>query len=123
MLIACPVRRTERYHQATPNYTYTTLQLSGRSDSLNQLRLATQEDDELVLLKHTIIQGWPSTIKEVPNILQTYQTFCEELTVEHDLLLKGTRIVISNKKHEVVLKVKHEGHLGLSKCKQYIGQV
>ena len=47
-----------------------TKQQSARSDSLNQLRLATQEDDELVLLKHTITQGWPSTIKEVSNALQ-----------------------------------------------------
>ena len=43
-----------------------TNQLSTRSDTLNQLRLATQEDDEPVLLKHTITQGWPSTIKGAP---------------------------------------------------------
>ena len=42
-------------------------QLSTRNDNLNQFRLATQEDDELVLLKYTITQGWPSTIKEVPQ--------------------------------------------------------
>ena len=30
-----------------------TNQLSARSDSLNQMRIATQEDDELALLKHT----------------------------------------------------------------------
>ena len=48
-----------------------TNQLCARSDSLNQLRLAMQEDDELALLKHTITQGWPSTIKEVPS---TYST-------------------------------------------------
>ena len=56
-----------------------TNQLSTRSDSLNQLRLATQEDDELVLLKQAITQGWPSTIKEVPNVLQPYYTLREEL--------------------------------------------
>ena len=49
-----------------------TNQLSGRSDILNHLRFATQEDGELVLLKHAITQGWPSTIKEVPNVLQPY---------------------------------------------------
>ena len=94
-----------------------TKQLSARSDSLNQLRLATQEDDELVLLKHAITEGWPSTIKEVPNVLQPYWTFHEELTVEYSLVLKVTRIVIPNKKHEAVLKLIHEGHLGLSKSK------
>ena len=94
-------------------------QLSARSDSdsLNQLRLATQEDDELVLLKQTITQGWSSTIKEVPNVIQPYRTFHEEVTVEYGLVLKGTRTVILSKKHEAVLKLIHEGHLGLSKCK------
>ena len=94
-----------------------TKQLSARSYSLNQLKLATQEDDELVLLKYTITQGWLSTIKDVPNALQPYWTFLKELTVEDGLVLKGTRIVIPNKKHEAVLKLKQEGHLGLSKCK------
>ena len=35
--------------------------LSARSDNLNQLRVTTQADDDLALLIHTIMQGWPST--------------------------------------------------------------
>ena len=88
-----------------------------RSDSLHQLRLAMQEDNELVLLKHTITQGWPSNIKEVPHVLHPYWTFREELIVEDGLVLKGTRIVIPNKKCEAVLKLIPDGHLGLNKCK------
>ena len=34
-----------------------TNQLSARSDSFNEMRIATQEDDEIALLKHTITQG------------------------------------------------------------------
>ena len=73
--------------------------------------MSIQEDDELALFKHTIIQGWPSNIKEVPNVLQPYWTFIEELTVEDGLVLKGTGIVIPNKKLEAVLKLIHEGHV------------
>ena len=29
-----------------------------------------QVDDELALQKHTIMQGWPSSIKQVPQVLQ-----------------------------------------------------
>ena len=94
-----------------------THQLCARIDSLNQLRISMQEDVELSLLKHTIMQGWPSTIKEVPNVLQLYWTFREELTVENGLIWKGTRIVIPTKKWEAFLKLIHEGHLGLNKCK------
>ena len=47
-------------------------QLSTRSDSLNQLSVAMQEDDVHGFLKHTISQGWLSSIKEVPSELQPY---------------------------------------------------
>ena len=93
-----------------------TNQLCARSDSLQQIRIDTQEDDEPALLKHTITQRWPSTIKEVPSVIQSYWAFREELTIEDGIILKGTRIVIPAKKHEAVLKLIHEGHLGLNKC-------
>ena len=88
-----------------------------RSDSLQQIRIATQEDNELELLKHTITQGWPSNIKKVPSVIQSYWTFREELTIGDGIILKGTRIVIPAKKQEAVLKLIHEGHLGLNICK------
>ena len=84
---------------------------------MNQLLIATQEDDELVLLKHTITNEWPNSTKEVPHKIQAYWTFCEELTIEDRLVLKGTRIVIPKSKHKQVLTMIHEGHLGLGKCK------
>ena len=78
-------------------HVYQITQLSARSNSLHQLRVSMQADDELALLKHTIMQGWPSSIKQVPLDLQPYWTFREELTVEDGLILKGTRIVIPTK--------------------------
>ena len=92
-------------------------QLCARCDSLNQLRVSMQADDELASLKHTIMQGWPSSIKQVHQVLQPYWTFREKLIVEDGLILKGTRIVIAAKKHEAILKLIHERHLGLNKCK------
>ena len=94
-----------------------TKQLPARSDSLQQLGVATQADDELAILKHTIMQGWPKNIKQVPLELQPYWTFREELTIEDGLILKGTRIVIPNKQQQAILKQLHEDHLGLNKCK------
>ena len=37
--------------------------------------------------------------------------------MEDGLVLKGTRIIIPDKKREDILKLIHEGHLGLNKCK------
>ena len=79
--------------------------------------LSMQADDELALLKHTIMQGWPKSIKQVPPLLQPFCTFRKELTVEDGLIMKETRIVIPAKQCEAILKLIHKGHLGLNKCK------
>ena len=42
---------------------------------LNQLCIATQENDELILLKNMITNGWPNSIKEVPPKIQAYLDF------------------------------------------------
>ena len=94
-----------------------TSQLDARSDSLQELREATQVDNTLAILKYTIHQGWPSSIKELPSKIQPFWTFREELTIEDGLTLKGTRIVIPSKKQHTILKLIYEGHLGLNKCK------
>ena len=79
--------------------------------------MATQEDDKLILLKHTITKGWPNSIKEVPHELQAYWTFCEELTIEDRLVLKGTRIAILKGKHKKILMMIHKSYLGVGKYK------
>ena len=94
-----------------------TSQLKARSDSLHNLQIATQDDDKPAILKHIIQQRWPKTIKEVPSEIQPYWTFHEELTIEDGLVLEGTGIIIPDKKREDILKLIHEGHLGLNKCK------
>ena len=97
-------------------------QLNLGCDSLQQLREATQADDTLAILKYIMHQGWPSTIKEVPSEIQPFWTFCEELTIEDGFILKGTRIVIPSKKQDDKLKLIHEGHLGIIKCKLHAKQ-
>ena len=59
-----------------------TSQLHARNDSLQDLRTATQEDDELALLKHSIMSGRPTIIREDPSEIQPYWTFREELTMK-----------------------------------------
>ena len=93
-----------------------TSQLKARSDSLHNIWLATQADDNLAILKPIIQQGWPKTIKEVPKEIQKYWTFHEELMIENGLILKGMKTVIPDEKREEILKQIHEGHLGFNKC-------
>ena len=63
------------------------------------------------------MQGWPKSIKQVAPVLNPYWMFREELTIEDGLILKGTRIIVPNKQCKAILKLIHEGHIGLNKCK------
>ena len=78
---------------------------------------ASQADNTLAILKYTIQKGWPSNIKELLSEIQALWTFWKELTIEDGLILKGTRIVVPSTKQAEILKLIHEGHLGLTKCK------
>ena len=93
-----------------------TSQLKARDDSLHRIRLATQADNNLTILKHIIQHRWPRTVKEVPQEIQKYWTFREELTIKDGLILKGMQIVIPEKMRKDILKQIHEGHLGFNKC-------
>ena len=112
MLSNCPNSMSIRYHT---NFWPAVI-------SLHELRQATQINDELALLKHTIMTGWPTNIREILQILHPYWTFHKELTIEDDLILKGTRIIIPAKKHEAILRQIHDSHLGLTKCKLHAKQ-
>ena len=56
-------------------------------------------------------------VKRIPSEIRAFWTFQEELTIEDGLILKGTRIVVPSTKQSEILKLIHEGHLGLTKCK------
>ena len=97
-----------------------TSHIKAQNDSLHRIRLATQANDNLAILKHIIQHGWPKTIKEVPQDIQKYWTFCKELTIEDGLILKGMWIIIPEKMREDILKQIHEGHLGFNKCQMRV---
>ena len=56
-------------------------------------------------------------LKKFPVFYSITGDFREELMIEDGIILKGTQIVIPAKKCKAVLKLMHEGHLGLNKCK------
>ena len=99
-----------------------TTRLSATNDKLQQIWQATQDDDTMALLKHTITFGWPHTVQGLPKELQAYWTFREEMTIEDGLILKATRIVIPPSMIESTLLQLHKGHLGFTKCYNHAKQ-
>ena len=56
--------------------------------------LNTQKDESFHLLLDHIHQGFPVSIKEMPDCIKPYFTFRDELAVVNGLILKGDRILI-----------------------------
>ena len=48
------------------------------ANRLNQFHTETAHDEELALLKHTVQNGWPQDICDLPKEIQPYWTFCED---------------------------------------------
>ena len=92
-------------------------QLPAQSDSLQQLRMSTQTDDELAILNTQSCKDGLNLLSKYLPCLHPFWMFREELTIEDGLILNGTRIIIPNNQHKAILKLIHEGHLGLNKCK------
>ena len=68
------------------------------------------------MLKQQITQGWPRQIKKVDSSIRPYWSFREDLTVEDDILLKGTRLIVPYSMRDEMIQKTHEGHLGIEKC-------
>ncbi|KAI4896885.1 hypothetical protein NFI96_031596, partial [Prochilodus magdalenae] len=67
--------------------------LPASDERLEEIRRHQQKDDVLVQLKIFCTDGWPDKFS-LDRAFQPYLQFAGELTVQHDLLLKGSQIVI-----------------------------
>ena len=71
------------------------------SETLIELKLETENDEELQMLKKTIQNGWPDTIGQVHPKIKQYWTVGEELTAEDQFIFKSNRLII----HQTIIHV------------------
>ena len=84
---------------------------------LQKIQAETAKDPELAALKEVVYNGWPSTVKELPSLLQPYWNYREELSIEDSLIFKSNRIVIPQSLQGDILSKLHAGHQGTEKTK------
>ena len=82
---------------------------------LEKLRLASQQDPELSILREQIISGWPDQPKLLPKIIRSYWTLRDYLSVEDGLVYNGQRLVIPESFKKEYLDRVHAGHQGVTK--------
>ena len=84
---------------------------------LQQIHRAQKEDAVCNKLIKYCQDGWPDR-NLVPAPVKPYIHVADELTVQNDLLLRGSRIVIPVSLQVEVLERLHSAHQGVHKCRQ-----
>ncbi len=92
-------------------------------DRMEHIRQATELDDTMKELKHTISSGWPAQKNDCPRQIQDYWACRAELSVVDDIVFKGNTFVIPVALRKEMLCKIHEGHLGEEKCKRRAHEV
>ena len=92
-----------------------TLTVPATDNWLDRTRIATTADPALNQLRHYIFHGWPLQRHQLPEQLQHYWNYREELAVEDGVIFKAHRLVISPSLIAEYLKDLHAGHVGEEK--------
>ena len=90
-------------------------EISG-SVGLKEAQKATKNNQELQRIRKFIEEGWPEN-EPVPVQLKSYFIRKSELTIEQDLLMWGTRVVVPLEIQKEILMLLHEEHPGICRMK------
>ena len=91
--------------------------LPASNTQLERIKEKQEEDEVCQKLKQYCSEGWPERTR-VPGALKPYWQVQDELSVVHGLLLKAERIVIPTSLRLEMLDRIHEGHQGVTKCRE-----
>lgn len=85
---------------------------------MTHIRVVTDRDEQIKLLKQVIHNGWPDDRSQCPKTLLEFWNYRDELTEVDGVILKGNKILIPKDCRTDMLKIIHESHLGVEKCTQ-----
>ena len=86
------------------------------NERLAQFRDATARDHALLLLKETILQGWPEQRDLLSPLLLPYYSYRDELVAHDGLILRGDRLLVPMSLRLMIKKRLHAGHMGINSC-------
>lgn len=91
-------------------------------ERLEDIRRETQFDVNLKSALNYTLVGWPEYKQDVMLAARDYFDIRNELSVFNGLLVRGDRIVIPFSRRRLILERIHDGHLGISKCRERANQ-
>ena len=84
-----------------------------RNETLQDVKEATESDDDLRTLTTLLRQGWPDKNTKVPSKIRSCFIFRGELIAQNGLVYKGERVVVPTSVRQKVREELHFSHRGI----------
>ena len=81
---------------------------------LEAIKNATDNDQQFVTLRNTILDGWPEQHKNCPENIAEFWNHRDELTVIDGIVFRGQCLVIPPTLRSSMLESIHMGHMGMT---------
>ena len=81
-------------------------------ERLNELKIGTNTDETMAILKSAINKGWPDGKELIPTQITPYYSYRDELAVHDGLIFKGERVVVPPSIRKAIKEHLHTSHLG-----------
>ena len=116
--VTSPTSEEMQFSTSVEAYVNLVLQgLPATEKQLEEIQQAQKQDAVCCKLIKYCQEGWPQK-NLIPGLVKPYVHVAAELTVQNDLLLRGSRIVIPVSLQPEILKKLHIAHQGIHKCRQ-----
>lgn len=88
-----------------------------------QFRNETMNDPQLKLVIDFLDNGWPVQKHKIPEGVKIYARIKDKIFLSDKLLFCENKIIVPTKLRQEMLKLVHEGHLGIEKTKNRARQI
>ena len=87
-------------------------------EKIEQIKCATESVPQLRRVLDYAVSGWPKYAKDVPEEIRKYHAVSGELSVVDSKIIYHNRLVIPSSLRSEVLERIHDGHQGMTRCRE-----
>ena len=87
-------------------------------EKIERMKFATASDPQLSRVLNYTVSGWPRYAKDVPEEIRQYHALRGELSVVDGKIIYHNRLVIPSSLWSEVLERIHDGHQGVTRCRE-----
>lgn len=80
------------------------------------IKRSGEYNSEYQQFKLLIMKDWPETCDKLTDVMKTYFTFRDELSIHDGIILKGGKVVIPPSARADVVQKAHASHIGIQGC-------